>query len=74
MAVATPVATFTIKPDPFDFTKPPRMEKGIRHFEHFRLASNLNNSDADNVLRGLKLMSVQCQRYNAIKTVFLKHF
>lgn len=87
---ATPAATFSIKPpEPFDFAKPQEWEKWIRRFERFRLASNLNNSseenqvntlvycmgdEADDVLRGLKLTSVQRQQYDAVKTAFDSYF
>lgn len=83
-------ATFTIKPpEPFDFSKPHEWEKWIRQFEHFRLASNLNNSlhankvntlvycmgdEADNVLRGLELTTMQRQQYDTVKIAFDRHF
>lgn len=87
---AGPTATFTIKPpDSFDFSKPHDWEKWIRRFERFRLASNLNESsdanqvntlvycmgdEADDVLRGLELTSVQRGQYEAVKKGFDSYF
>lgn len=88
--VHIPVSTYQISPpEPFELAKPGEFERWLRHFQRFRIASNLSQASdghqvnipiccmgdkADDILCVLGLTETQRKVYNTVQEHFREYF